>query len=70
MNLHGDQLVLDLDWVREPWDGVSPRHLTRGSCVVDKSEVGCPSREAQRFGPDPAQLTLFLQGRSDGTLQR
>ncbi len=61
------QLELELDWGVEPWRGVSPRHLTRGSCVVDKSDVGCQSREAHRFGPDPAQLTLFLKGKSDGS---
>jgi len=62
----GEQLTLALDWGREPWHGVSPRYLTKlvlaGTCVVDKSEIGCPSREAQRFAPDPAQLTMFLQG--------
>ncbi len=61
------QLDLALDWGREPWGGRSPRSLTKGSCVVDNSEVGCPSREAQRIGPDPAQFTLFLKGKSDGT---
>jgi len=35
---------------------------------VDKSEIGCPSREALRFDADPAQWTLFLKGSpSDGT---
>jgi len=65
--LTGDQLALALDWGSEPWSGYSPRYLTKGSCVVDKSEVGCPSREAQRIGTDPAQLTLFLEGKSDGS---
>ncbi len=65
--LTSDQLSLALDWGREPWEGYAPRYLTKGACVVDNSEVGCPSREAQRFGTDPAQLTLFLQGRSDGS---
>ena len=63
----GEQLELALDWGREPWGGRSPRALTRGSCVVDKSDVGCPSREAHRSGVDPAQYTLYLKGRSDGT---
>ena len=62
-----EQLTLALDWGREPWCGLSPRYLTKGSCVVDNSDVGCPSREAQRIGPDPAQLILFLQGKSDGS---
>ena len=64
--IHGEQLQLDLDWGKEPWEGVSPRHLTRGSCVVDNSVVRCTSREALGMF-DPAQLTLFLQGKSDGT---
>jgi len=66
-----EQLSLALDWGREPWAGKSPRTLTKGfrvaSCVVDNSVVGCPSREADRFGVDPAQLMFFLQGKSDGT---
>ena len=57
-----EQLILALDWGRTPWSGWSPRSLTKGTCVVDNSEIGCQSREAQRIGPDPAQLTLFLQG--------
>ena len=72
---HPDQLDLPLDWGREPWHGVSPRALAQANvaakllsfeatCGVDKSEVGCPSREAQRIGPDPAQFTLFLKGKS------
>ena len=64
--LHGEQLVLPLDWGRESWAGVSPRHLTRGSCVVDNSTVRCESREA-REGCDPAQYTLFLKGKSYGS---
>ncbi len=67
-----EQLQLALDWGKEPWEGRAPRSLTRiarGTCGVDNSEVGCPSREAQRFGPDPAQFTLFLKGKSDGTSQ-
>jgi len=64
--LIGDQLSLPLDWGREPWAGVAPRRLTKphrgATCVVDNSVVGCPSREAQRFDPDPAQLTLFVSG--------
>ena len=67
----GEQLLLALDWGKEPWQGRTPRSLTkiaRGTCVVDKSEVGWPSREAQCFGTDPAQFTLFLKGKSDGTL--
>jgi len=58
----GDQLEFDLDWGKEPWQGRSPRSLSKGACVVDNSVVGCPSREAQRFGPFPAQFTLFVSG--------
>ena len=63
----GEQLTLALDWGKEPWSGVRPRYLTRlyreGTCGVDNSVVGCPSREAQRFGMDPAQLLFYI---SDG----
>ena len=61
------QYSLALDWGKEPWQGRTPRSLTkvaRGTCVVDKSDVGWASREAERFDADPAQLTLFLQGKS------
>ncbi len=58
--LHADQLALMLEWGQEPWEGVSPRYLTRGSCVVDNCEIGCPSREAHRFGVDPAQYQLCV----------
>jgi len=63
----GEQLELALEWGREPWKGQSPRVLTRGfrvrlhrTCVVDKSEVSWASREAQRFGMDPAQYMCFI----------
>jgi len=59
----GEQLELALDWGKEPWSGRTPRSLTKGACVVDNSVVGCPSREAQRFVPEPAQLKLYI---SDG----
>ena len=65
--MFGEQLVLDLDWGVEPWHGVSPRYLTKGSCVVDNSVVRSASREAQRFDADPAQLIFFLKGKSDGS---
>ena len=70
-SVSSDQLVLCLDWGKEPWAGWSPRSLTKvargASCVVDKSEVSCPSREALRIGPDPAQFILYLKGKSDGS---
>ena len=56
------QLALALDWGREPWDGRSPRSLTRGSCGVDNSDVRCTSREAPDVG-DPAQWLIFLEGK-------
>jgi len=60
----GEQLELPLEWGSEPWAGVAPRYLTKryrgAACGVDNLFVGCPSREAQRFDPDPAQLTLFV----------
>jgi len=66
--LTGDQLVLPLEWGREPWEGWSPRSLTAGACVVDNSVVGCPSREAQRYDPDPAQYTCYISdGATDGS---
>ena len=69
-----EQLEFELDWGTEPWAGVSPRHLTRGSCVVDKSAVECKSREAideSASGGDPAQLVFFLKGRSfDGVVSQ
>ena len=69
------QFVLALDWKKEPWEGVAPRALTRSyhkfsarACDVDNSTVPFGSREAQRIGTDPAQLTLFLKGSpSDGS---
>ena len=69
----GEQYELALDWGTEPWSGQSPRALAKvivearldrfeATCGVDKSEVGCPSREALRIDPDPAQFTALLQG--------
>ena len=62
--LHGEQLVLELDWGREPWEGVSPRHLARGSCGVDNFDVKSESGDANGSDVDPAQFTLFLEGKS------
>jgi len=60
----GEQLELALDWGSEPWAGVAPRYLTKmyrgATCVVDKSAVECPSREAQRIGANPAQYLLYI----------
>ncbi len=61
-----EQLELALDWGGTPWEGRTPRSLTkvqRGlTCVVDNSDVGSASREALRLDPDPAQFTALLQG--------
>jgi len=56
------QLELALEWGSEPWGGRTPRSMTRGACVVDKSEVSSASGDAKRVGPDPAQFTMFLKG--------
>jgi len=67
-----EQYSLALDWGKEPWAGVSPRYLTKGyregSCVVDNSEVGWASREAERLDMDPAQFMCYISdGASFGT---
>ncbi len=68
------QLVLELDDVRldVPWAGRSPRELARelvdrrielfvqATGGVDKSVVGCRSREAFEIGTDPAQFQLCV----------
>ena len=58
------QLMLAFDWGHSPWKGRSLRSLTKvargASCVVDNSVVRCTSREALRFGVDPAQLTCLI----------
>ena len=56
--------------LRISWDGRSPRELTKGfrqACAVDNSGVEWASREAERFGANPAQLTMFLKGTPNGT---
>jgi len=60
----GEQLVLLLEDRRQavPWEGDSPRTLTRGYLLgVDKSRKF--GEGASRIGrSDPRQLTLFLKG--------
>ena len=59
-----EQLSLALDWGKTPWQGVSPRYLTKGfsaGCGVDNFVVRSASREADRFDPDPAQMTMWLK---------
>ena len=71
--MNSDQLDLWPDEVAVlPWGGQSPRAMAQllicvkipalswAACGVDKSVVGCPSREAQRFGTDPAQLQVCI----------
>ena len=62
----GDQLLLGLDFSKEPWNGYSPRWLRNHLRGVEKSrKFAKPATVDERF-TDPAQLSLFLKGRSDG----
>ena len=68
---HPDQLILPLDWGKEPWSGVSPRYVTRGirdrlRLWITRSTLPEPAR-ADGFYPDPAQLNLYIHGESDGS---
>ncbi len=68
--MNSDQLDLWPDEVAAlPWGGQSPRALARilidaklaaATGGVDNSTVCCRSREAQRFGMDPAQLEIWV----------
>jgi len=72
--MNSDQLDLwPAEVAALPWGGRSPRALAQevvrerlerfvrgATCVVDKSSVRCRSREAQRFGTDPAQYQLCV----------
>ncbi len=55
---HPDQLLFDLDWGSEPWNGVSPRYL-----CVDNSSRKMPKARAdfenRRF-TSGAQLQLWV----------
>ena len=63
----GDQLELALKGA-SPWNGRSPRSLTAAYLrFVDKSRKMAEPARADDFFPDPAQFTLFLQGKSDGS---
>ena len=57
------QLELGLDWGREPWHGVSPRYLTKGSFFRIFSEA---AREDCHLGGieelDAAQINHLLEG--------
>ncbi len=66
------ELLLGDRRVNVPWSGRSPRELAQqlvserirtfcvGAGVVDKSDVGCPSREALRIASGPAQYQLCI----------
>jgi len=60
-----EQLTLCLDWGREPWSGQSPRMLTTHYSPRKLPEAARP--EDQIEWCDPAQYTLFLKGKSDGS---
>jgi len=62
----GEQLELPLNWGAEPWEGRSPRSLSRGSCVIEKSVVESESGDATEDFTDAAQLTLFPEGNPYG----
>ncbi len=50
------QLVLALDWGREPWQGRTPRSLTgAGIRLFSRREVA----EPVRFSSDPLQMELW-----------
>ena len=58
--MNSEQLELELDDVRVriPWDGVSPRMLTK--CGKLFSLKAAPARGS--IGNAPDQLTMFLKG--------
>ena len=66
--VNSEQLLLGLDWGREPWRGLRPRCLTKGYLrdVDNFRTIAKPARadDFSEFCPDPAQWTLFLQGKS------
>ncbi len=51
-----------------PWDGRSPRSLTRGYLqFVEKSRTFAKPATVMPTFTDPAQLTMFLQGTQNGS---
>ncbi len=63
----GDQLDLALEGA-SPWNGRSPRSLTAAFLrYVDKSRMFAKPATVDEKFTDPAQLLLFLEGKSDGT---
>jgi len=60
------QLELGLDWTKHPWNGLSPRYLRN----VEKSRTFAKPATVTpvlREYVDPAQMTLFLEGKSYGS---
>ncbi len=71
--VNSEQLQLQMDWGREPWNGFRPRSLTRGwrlwKTLLRDADFRSKLPESARTDAsgDPAQLTLFLKGKSDGS---
>ena len=69
--VNSEQLELLLDWGVEPWNGFTPRSLVKANAPggrlpnVDKSRR-LPEAARRMTLVDPAQLTLFLKGNSNG----
>ena len=56
-----DQLLLDLDWGREPWSGLRPRCLTRRYLQdVDKSDTLSEPATVNESFTDPAQYQMLI----------
>ena len=63
----GDQLELDLQGAA-PWNGRSPRSLTRGYLWnVEKSLTFAKPARGMEHYEDPAQLKIFLKGSPNGS---
>ena len=60
-----EQWSLDLDWGRTPWQGRTPRSLTKVALAAcGKLPYVVEAREGSEDFTDPAQYLLFLKGRS------
>ena len=64
--VNSEQLQLELGDARVavPWDGTSPRALTRCAKLFS---LKAPPARVLRADADPAQLTLFLKGNPYGS---
>ncbi len=62
----GEQLQFEFDWGVEPWDGFTPRSLTRGWRLwkslrsLDEAARHTGFSSGETPDGDPAQMTLFL----------